>query len=124
MQQTDTKSPQPIVARTSVFVWVQRFAPLYMEVARRKRRPVGGRWSVDETYVKVAGVWRYVYRALDEWGQGVDALLRERRDTAAAVTYFAHALRETGVRPAVVTTARAACYPPALERVLPEVGRG
>jgi transposase-like protein len=68
----------------------------------------------------VAGVWRYVYRAIDEWGQVVDVFLSERRDTEAAVTFFEQALRETGVRPAVVTTDKAACYPPALARVLPE----
>jgi transposase-like protein len=69
------------VDRTTVFDWVQRFAPLYMEAARHMRRPVGGRWSTDETYVKVAGVWRYVYRAIDEWGQVVAVFLSERRDT-------------------------------------------
>jgi transposase-like protein len=109
------------VNRSTVFDWVQRFAPLYIEVARRKRRPVGSRWSTDETYVKVAGVWRYVYRAIDEYGQVIDVFLSERRDTEAAVTFFEQALAETGVRPQVVTTDRATCYPPALERVLPEV---
>jgi len=103
------------VDRTTVFDWVQRFAPLYREVARRKRRPVGGWWSVDETYVKVAGVWRYVYRAVDEHGQVVDVVLSERRDTEADVSFFEHALAETEVRPVVVTTDKAACYPPALE---------
>jgi IS6 family transposase len=70
--------------------------------------------------VKVAEVWRYVYRAIDEHGQGVDVFLSERRDTEAAVTFFERTLAETGVRPAVVTTDKAACYPPALQRVLPE----
>ncbi len=90
-----------------------------MEAARRKRHPVGRRWSVDETYIKVAGGWRYVYRAIDEDGQVVDVLLRERRDTEAAVAFFAHALDTTGVQPAVVTTDKAAAYPPALTQVLP-----
>jgi transposase-like protein len=70
--------------------------------------------------VKVAGVWRYVYRAIDEGGQVVDVLLSARRDTEAAVTFFEQALQETGVRPTVATTDKAVCYPPALERVLPE----
>jgi transposase, IS6 family len=108
------------VDRSTIFDWVQRFAPLYMDAARRKRQPVGHRWSVDETYVKVAGVWRYVYRALDEDGQVVDVLLRERRDTEAAVAFFEQALETTGARPTVVTTDKAAAYPPALAQVLPE----
>jgi transposase, IS6 family len=91
-----------------------------MEAARRKRHPIGHRWSVDETYVKVAGEWRYVYRAIDEDGQVVDVLLRERRDTAAAVAFFEQALETVGVRPEVVTTDKAAAYPPAVAQVLPE----
>ncbi len=91
-----------------------------MKAARRKRHRVGRRWSVDETYVKVAGVWRYVYRAIDENGQVVDVLLRERRDTEAAVAFFEQAQQTTGVRPTIVTTDKAAAYPPALEQVLPE----
>jgi transposase-like protein len=109
------------VDRSTVFDWVHRFAPLYMEAARAKRRPVGSRWSTDETYVKVAGVWRYVYRAIDEDGQVVDVFLSEHRDKEAAVTFFEQALRSTGGRPTVVTTDKAAAYPAALAVVLPQV---
>jgi transposase-like protein len=69
--------------------------------------------------VKVAGVWRYVYCAIDEYGQVIDVFLSARRDTEAAVAFFEHALAEPGVHPQVVTADRAACYPSALERVLP-----
>lgn len=79
------------VDRSTVFDWVQRFAPLFMEVARRKRRPVGSRWSTDETYAKVAGVWRYVYRAIDEYGHVVDVYLSERR-SCPCKTAGAHTL--------------------------------
>lgn len=108
------------VYRSTVYDWVQRFAPLCIDAARRKRRPVGRRWSVDETYVKVAGVWRYVYRAIDERGQVLDVFLSERRDTDAAVTFFKQAWETTGVRPAVVTTDKATAYPPALAQVCAE----
>jgi hypothetical protein len=62
-----------------------------MDAARLKRRPVGQRWSVDETYVKVAGVWRYIYRVVDEDGQVVDVFLSKRcgprvDEPAAAIT--------------------------------------
>ena len=65
-------------------------------------------------------MWRYVYRAIDEAGQVVDVFLSERRDTEAAAAFFERALQETGVRPAVVTTDKAACYPPTLARLLPD----
>jgi hypothetical protein len=51
---------------------VQRFTPLVIDAARPGRHPAGDRGFVDETYVKVAGVWRYVYRAVDQHGQVID----------------------------------------------------
>src|SRR6266542_372816 len=53
----------------TIYRWVQRFTPLLAEVARPCRHRVGDRWQVDETYVKVAGAWRYMYRAVDQFGQ-------------------------------------------------------
>jgi Transposase DDE domain len=53
------------VDHTTVYRWVQRFTPLLAETARPCRHLVGDRWQVDETYVKVTGQWRYVYRAID-----------------------------------------------------------
>ena len=61
----------------TLFQWVQRFTPLLIDAARPCRHVVGRRWFVDETYVKVAGVWRYVYRAVDEHGQVIDVLSRD-----------------------------------------------
>jgi transposase-like protein len=72
-------------------------------------------------YVKVAGRWGYVYRALDEYGQVVEVLFREQRDTEAATAFFRTALENTGVTPHTVTTDKAAAYPPALAAVLPEI---
>jgi hypothetical protein len=56
----------------TIYHWVQRFTPLYQDVARRFRRPVGRIWSVDETVLHVAGRLQYAYRAIDEYGQVVD----------------------------------------------------
>jgi transposase-like protein len=55
-----------------VYRWVQRFTPLLVDAAGPCRHAVGGRWYVDETYVKVSGRWRYVYRAGDQYGQIID----------------------------------------------------
>jgi transposase, IS6 family len=109
------------VDASTVFDWVQKFAPLYQEAAKAYRHQVGQRWSVDETYVKVAGRWGYVYRAIDEHGQVIEVLFREHRDTEAAVAFFHAALENTGVTPHTVTTDKAAAYPPALAEVLPQV---
>jgi hypothetical protein len=57
------------VDHVTVYRWVQRFTPLLADVARFCRHSPGDRWFVDETYVKVNGVWRYVYRAIDQYGQ-------------------------------------------------------
>ena len=67
-----------------MYRWVQRFTPLFADAARPCRHATGDRWFVDETYVKVAGQWRYLYRAVDQYGQVIDVLLSEQRDTAAA----------------------------------------
>jgi transposase-like protein len=67
-----------------IFAWVQEFAPLYEAAARTFRGAVGECWSVDETYVKVAGEWAYVYRALDEHGQVVDVYVSAGRSRRRA----------------------------------------
>jgi transposase-like protein len=63
------------VDHVTVFRWVQRFVPLLADAARFARRSPRDRWFVDETYVKVNGVWRYVYRAIDQDGQVIDVLV-------------------------------------------------
>jgi IS6 family transposase len=90
-----------------------------MEAARPRRHSVGDRWCVDESYVKVAGVWRYLYRALDQFGQMVDVLVSPRRDTFAARQFFATAIMRTGREPAEVVTDRARIYPAVVDEVLP-----
>ena len=72
------------VDHVTVYRWVQRFTPLFADATRAVRHATGDRWFVDETYVKVAGRWRYLYRAVDQYGQVVDVMLSEQRDTAAA----------------------------------------
>jgi transposase-like protein len=109
------------VDASTVDDWVREFAPLYEGAARSFRRAVGERWSVDEIYVKVAGDWVYVYRAIDEHGQVVDVYVSAERATEDAATFFRRAIETTGVPPTEVTTDSAAAYPPALAAVLPGV---
>jgi transposase-like protein len=76
----------------TVFRWVQRFTPLLADAVRFRRHSPGDRWFVDETYVKVNGVWRYVYRAVDQNEQVIDVLVSARRDADAARRLFLRAL--------------------------------
>jgi transposase-like protein len=98
---------------------VLRFTPLLAEAARPCRHAVGDRWQVDETYVKVAGQWRYVYRAIDQFGQVIDVFVSTRRNAMAAHRFFERAIGTTKVRPAEVVTDWAPVYPLVLEELLP-----
>ena len=98
---------------------VRRFTPLLADAARFARHRVGDRWHVDETYVKVAGQWRYVYRAIDQFGQVIDVLVSARRDAKAARRFFERAIGTTKIAPAEVTTDQAPVYPAVLEDLLP-----
>jgi transposase, IS6 family len=106
------------VDHVTIYRWVQRFTPEFIEAARPGRHIPGDRWFVDETYVKVAGKWTYLYRAVDQYGQVIDVLLSVRRDLGAARRFFARALR-AGTVPVEVTTDRAPVYPRVLDELIP-----
>jgi transposase-like protein len=72
----------------SIYRWVQRFAPEIAEAARARQHVIGDRWHVDETYVKVRGIWRYLFRAIDQFGQVIDVFPSPRRDAKAARRFF------------------------------------
>jgi transposase-like protein len=107
------------VDHVTVYRWVVRFTPLLAEAARPCRHVVGHRWWVDETYVKVAGRWRYVYRAVDQAGQVIDVFVSPRRDATAARRFFERALGAATRTPVEVVTDQAATYPVVLEELLP-----
>ncbi len=106
------------VDHVTVFRWVQRFTPLLIDAARPCQHSLGDRWFVDETYVKVAGRWVYLYRAIDQFGQVIDVLVSEKRDLAATRQFFTRAL-ERSSSPVEVTTDRAAAYPRVLDELVP-----
>ena len=80
------------VDHTTVYRWVHRFTPLFIEAARPCRHLPGDRWQVDETYVKVDGQWRHLYRAIDQFGQVIDVYASKRRNCEAARRFFQRAL--------------------------------
>ena len=107
------------VDHVTIYRWVLRFSRLLAEAARPCRHAVGDRWQVDETYLKIAGRWRYLYRAIDQFGQVIDVFLSPRRDATAARRFFQQAIGVTKVTPVEVVTDRAAAYPIVLDEVLP-----
>jgi transposase-like protein len=107
------------VDHVTIYRWVQRFTPLLAEAARPCRHAVGDRWWVDETYVKVVGRWRYVYRAIDQFGQVIDVLVSTHRDVKAARRFFQRVIATTKATPVEVVTDRAPVYPLVLEELLP-----
>ncbi len=107
------------VDHVTVYRWVQRFAPEFAEAARARRHIVGDRWHVDETYVKVAGTWRYLFRAIDQFGQVIDVFLSPRRDGKSAQRFFERAIGRTRVSPVEVTTDRYRVYPRVLDEMVP-----
>jgi transposase-like protein len=106
------------VDHVTVYRWVQRFTPLFADAARPARHATGDRWFVDETYVKVSGQWRYLYRAVDQYGQVIDVLLSEQRDSPAARRFFTRALAY-GPPPVEVNTDKAGPYLRVLEELVP-----
>ena len=108
------------VDHVTIYRWVHRFTPLVIDAARPRRHSVGDRWFVDETYVKVAGVWRYVYRAVDQHGQIIDVFVSKRRNVAAANKFFEMMLASRE-RPTDVTTDLAAPLLRVVDDLLPEV---
>jgi transposase-like protein len=107
------------VDHVTVYRWEHRFTPLLAEATRPCRHAVGDRWQVDETYVKVAGQWRYVYRAIDQFGQVIDVFVSPRRDGAAARRCFQRAIGRMRMEPVEVVTDHAPVYPAVLEELLP-----
>jgi transposase-like protein len=91
-----------LVDHSTLYRWVIRLTPLLDKAFRRHKRAPGGRWRMDETYIKVKGQWKYLYRAVDSSGQTIDFLLTAKRDTAAALRFFRKAIRHHG-EPEVVT---------------------
>jgi len=80
------------VDHTTVHRWAIKMLPVLATVFRKRKRSVGSRWRMDETYIKVAGQWKYLYRAVDRAGNTVDVHLTAKRDLAAARRFLERAI--------------------------------
>src|SRR5918993_1019020 len=100
------------VDHTTLFLWIQAYAPELDKRIRSHLRVTNGSWRVDETYIRVKGEWVYLYRAVDAAGQTIDFLLSVRRDAAAAKRFFRKALKQAHtVNPRTITVDKNAAYP-------------
>ena len=98
------------VDHSTIGRWVLRYAPELYKRIRRDTRTPNRSWRVDETYVRVAGRWTYLYRAVDSSGETIDFMLSPKRDAIAAKQFLQMALwRVGGLRPRVDQCGRASC---------------
>ena len=102
------------VDHSTVHRWAIKLLPVLEKAFRHHKRPVGKSWRVDETYIKVKGHWKYLYRAVDKAGHTVDFLLRAHRDKAAAQRYFEKSIDQNG-EPETVTIDKSGANLAALE---------
>ncbi len=119
---------EEMMAERGVFVdhstlhrWSMKMLPVLATAFRRRKRPVGKSWRMDETYVMVAGQWQYLYRAVDRDGDTVDFLLRVKRDHAAARAFFERAIDLHGV-PEKITIDRSGSNTAAISSIQADSG--
>src|SRR6266581_4007111 len=91
------------VDHSTIQRWVVKYSPPLEEAFHRRKRPVWVSWRMDETYIKVKGEWRSLYRAVDKQGQTIDFLLTEQRDEHAAKRFLTKAIRRHGGVPGKIT---------------------
>jgi transposase-like protein len=106
------------VDHVTLWRWVQRYAPELEKHLRKRLKATNDSWRVDETYVRVKGQWRYLYRAVDSSGATLDFLLSAKQDAEAAKRFLAKALgRKNHPRPRVIHTDGHGAYPPAIAQL-------
>lgn len=104
------------VDHSTINRWVLKYAPELDKRIRPHLQSTNDSWRVDETYVKVKGVWKYLYRAVDSAGNTLDFMLSAKRDGKAAERFFRKVLKATHTQsPRVITVDKNAAYPKAIE---------
>jgi len=104
------------VDHSTINRWVLKYAPELDKRIRRYLKPINDSWGVDETYIKVRRVWKYLYRAVDSEGNTLDFMLSAKRDGKAAARFFRKVLKGQHTEtPRVITADKNAAYPIAIE---------
>ena len=101
--------------------WVLKYVPQLEAAFRARKRPVGSSWRLDETYVRIKGQWRYLYRAVDKAGSTVDFLLTAKRDRTAALRFLRKAIGQHGM-PVKITIDKSSANAAAIEGYNEEQG--
>jgi transposase-like protein len=104
------------VDHSTINRWVLHYSPQLDAAFRRKKKRVGGRWRMDETYIKVKGQWTYYYRAVDKQGNTIDFLLTATRDRTAARRFFKKAITNNG-KPSLVNIDQSGANTAGLQQV-------
>jgi putative transposase len=94
--------------------WVLKYVPLLDQQFRARKRPVGSSWRMDETYVRIEGAWKYLYRAVDKAGATVDFLWTVKRDRKAALRFLRKAIGQNGA-PEKITIDKSGAHTAAIE---------
>lgn len=106
------------IDHTTIYRWVQRYAPILEKKCRARLKPTSDSWRVDETYIKVKGQWMYLYRAVDSDGNTVEFMLSPSRDGQAAKRFLRKALRARHtVAPGVINVDKNPSYPKAIGKL-------
>ena len=96
--------------------WVLKYGPELDKRIRRHLKPTNDSWRVDETYIKIKGVWKYLYRAVDSEGNTLDFMLSAKRDGKAVARFFRKVLKAQHTKtPRVITVDKNAAYPVAID---------
>jgi IS6 family transposase len=115
------EEPGVAVGPSTIFRWAQRYAPEIKTRVRQYQGSRSGSWRVDETYVRVGGRWKYLFRAVDKFGRLIASILAERRDTGAAYRFLRKALKTmSNYPPSSITSDRLASCLKAIRRLQSE----
>ena len=90
------------VDHSSIHDWAVRYSKIFARHIHKKKHALGKSWKMDETYIKVKGKWKYLYRAVDKEGSTIDFLLTARRDAKAAIRFLKRAIVNNSI-PTTIT---------------------
>ncbi len=104
-----------VVDHSTIQRWVVHYAPRIEKAFRKTKRRTGLRWRLDETYVKIKGEWKYLYRAVDKQGNTIDFLLTAKRNKKAALRFLNKAIGSNG-KPSLINIDKSGANPAGIKQ--------